>query len=610
MVNKLAFIFIFALFAFEGNCQPTVKISEETKTIDHKTYYVHTVEQGQTLYSISKAYRVPQDEILSINQMSSPNLTTGQKILILKSDEIAVNGNEFIMHQVAPGETLFGLAQRYEVGIEEMIKLNPEARYGIKTGQILKIRNKNYSQNIVPDNEAYYYHTVQKDNTLYSISKFYSISTEDIILLNPELKNGLKEGQVLKLPKDKINLDLIQNVDTVDRYANLYFEEEGITPCKDFSYNKEMVFNIVMMLPLYLDKNIYYLGNYKDHKDVMFFKNSQRFLEIYEGAMIALNRLKSEGLSLNLKVIDTNNDESIINEFLNTCNPKKIDLIIGPVHSADLKIVSEFAQKNRINVISPLSTEKEIALNNPFVFQMIPATETVLKNTAESVKINRDSSIVFIHTDSFDETEYIKLFQMYLSSSDSIDAFIPEIQVINFTNEGSKAIENALKSNVTNTIVVSSTDEVFVSQILDILERLSRDKRIKLFLPQKTENFQNTTFNHLSKLNVHYISSTYIDYTSPEVQSFIEDYRSVFHTEPTLTSFEGYDMVYYFSNALRNYGRHFQFCFQENPNLNNKPGIVFKLNFQRVSETGGFENIESYILKYNDRFQLINVMKK
>jgi LysM repeat protein/ABC-type branched-subunit amino acid transport system substrate-binding protein len=609
MINKFFYILILILFSYEGKCQQNIRISEEIIEINSRTYYVHMVDQGQTLYSLSKAYQVAQEEILAANQMNSTSLKVGQKVLIPKSITQQIQNNEYIFHEVVNGETLYGLAQNYEVEIQDIIKLNPEARNGIKSGQILRIKNIHYGEYSTINEQEYYYHIVKKDNTLYSISKEYEITIEDIILFNPEVKNGLVEGQRIRLPKNKIKINSNNNQINGTDYSGLYFEEEGIPPCKDFTYLKDKVFEVVLMLPLYLEKNIYYLENYKSEKDQLFYKNSQRFIEIYEGALIALNRLKSEGFSVNFRVIDTNNEEQVINEFISTCNPKKIDLIIGPIYSGNLKTVSNFALENRINIVSPLSSEKELTQNNPFLFQVIPSTETVIKNTAETLINNRDSSIIFIHMGSEEEFKYINLFQEQLKQSDSLSEYQPEIKTVNFKTDGITGLENAFSSGLTNTVIISSVDEVFISQLLDIMERISKLQKIRLYVPQKTENFQNTTFNHLSKLNVHYITPTYIDYTRQETQSFIDDYRSVFHTEPSLYSFEGYDIVYYFLNALRKYGRHFQFCLQEDSDLSNKKGLVFNFSFKRVNNTGGFENTESFILKYNEEYKLIDTKK-
>lgn len=608
MVNKIFPVLLFISLVLKGNSQPNIKISDEIKVIENKTYYVHTVEQNQTLYSISKAYQISINEIQQINQLSSSSIKPGQKLLIPKNENHQ-NKEEYIYHTVENGETLYGLSQQYDISIENIIKMNPEARNGIKKGQLLKILNNHFSE-INGENETeYIFVTVEKDNTLYSISKYYGITINEIILLNPQTKVGLKEGETIKLPKNKINPNLIVNnqiIDTVNQsFEHLYFEEEGITPCKDFMYKSEMTFNVVMMLPLNLEENLHFLEKYKDQKDQMFYKNTQRFIELYEGALIALNKLKSEGFSVNLKVIDTKNDEQVIENYLSKCNFKKIDLIIGPVYSKNIKIVSKYAQEHRINLISPLSTEKELIDNNPFVFQVMPSLETMLGNAAETINNGSDSSIVFIHTGTEDEIKYVKLFTDKLSKNDSLKTFKPTIKSVNFKDGGSKTVESALIQGITNTIILSSVDEVFVSQILDILERLSKTHKIKLIVSQKAENLQNTSFNHLSKLNVHYISPTFIDYSSEGVQKFINDYRSVYHTEPSVFSFEGYDIIYYFMNALRKYGKHFQFCLNENENLPEINGLILNYHFKRTDENGGFENVDSFTLKYNEAFRLV-----
>ena len=142
MKQTLGILFIFFALSFSVNAQVSVKISNQTINLNGKKYYLHKVEIGQTLYSVSKAYNINQEEIRSINNLTSNNLKLGQLLKIpytkIKDKDTSP---DFFYHKVKQGETLFSLSQKYYVSIEEIIESNPEVKYGLKTDQILRIPN-------------------------------------------------------------------------------------------------------------------------------------------------------------------------------------------------------------------------------------------------------------------------------------------------------------------------------------------------------------------------------------------------------------------------------------------------------------------------------------
>lgn len=109
-------------------------------------------------------------------------------------------------HKITANETITSIASKYKTSVKEILELNPEAKNGIKIGNILlipanKIIDAKLEKNVAPKT-----HEVQLKETKYSISKLYSISIEDLENANPFLiTNGLQTGQILQLqiPKTK-----------------------------------------------------------------------------------------------------------------------------------------------------------------------------------------------------------------------------------------------------------------------------------------------------------------------------------------------------------------------------------------------------------------------
>ena len=116
-------------------------------------------------------------------------------------------------HVVKMQETKFGIAKKYNITIQELERLNPQIVETLEVGQILKIKESNIEEVVeIKETNSTDFYVVQPEETLYSLSKKINISQEELIKLNPEIKFGFKEGMVLKVPvsgttnKQKVNL--------------------------------------------------------------------------------------------------------------------------------------------------------------------------------------------------------------------------------------------------------------------------------------------------------------------------------------------------------------------------------------------------------------------
>ncbi|MES2395756.1 MAG: LysM peptidoglycan-binding domain-containing protein, partial [Bacteroidota bacterium] len=115
---------------------------------------------------------------------------------ILKSKNVTtINGVKYYLHTVEKGQTLFAIAKGYELSLNDIVIENPEAIDGIKPGQVLKVpikKAKKIESAPVTNGGNYVLHQVEAGQTLYSISKQYNTTVEKIKILNPELNEGLK----------------------------------------------------------------------------------------------------------------------------------------------------------------------------------------------------------------------------------------------------------------------------------------------------------------------------------------------------------------------------------------------------------------------------------
>jgi len=115
----------------------------------------------------------------------------------------------FVLHKADPKETLYSISRKYKVTVDELNKSNPELSTGLKVGQILRIPYKGTvvavsnaaetSSTSASSGSAAGTHTVEPKETLYSLSRKYNVSVNEIKKANPGLTD-LKVGQTINIP--------------------------------------------------------------------------------------------------------------------------------------------------------------------------------------------------------------------------------------------------------------------------------------------------------------------------------------------------------------------------------------------------------------------------
>ncbi|MFZ2905099.1 MAG: LysM peptidoglycan-binding domain-containing protein [Cyclobacteriaceae bacterium] len=179
---------------------PEVRIdSIGVETINGKVFVVHKVDAGETLYAISKRYGATVDQILEFNSTADAGLEIGQILKVPYVPRVkrkASNGN---IHVVAEKETLFSISRLYGVSVDEIKQWNGLSDDALSLGQELTIKKKAAipTANPVEVKSAKGVHTVAAKETLYSITRQYGISVQQLKDWNNLQNDELKIGQVL-----------------------------------------------------------------------------------------------------------------------------------------------------------------------------------------------------------------------------------------------------------------------------------------------------------------------------------------------------------------------------------------------------------------------------
>lgn len=152
-------------------------------------YYV--VKKGDTLYGIARSYGISVDELKAANNLTSNTLTVGSTLVIPSKQNENTSQDYYI---VQPGDTLYKIANKYNMTVNELKTLNNLTNNVLNIGQRLKV-----VKNDMPAANVY---IVKSGDSLYSIAKRYGVSVDELKRVNNKTSNLLTIGESLKIPLD------------------------------------------------------------------------------------------------------------------------------------------------------------------------------------------------------------------------------------------------------------------------------------------------------------------------------------------------------------------------------------------------------------------------
>ena len=151
-------------------------------------YYV--VQNGDSLWKIANKYGITVNELKSLNGLTSNNLTVGQ-ILEVPGSSSSASGT----YTVKSGDSLWKIANEYGLTVAELKSLNGLTSDNLSVGQVLKVSNSSGSSNSSGNT-----HTVKSGDSLWKIANQYGVTVNELKSLNDLTSDILSIGQVLKIP--------------------------------------------------------------------------------------------------------------------------------------------------------------------------------------------------------------------------------------------------------------------------------------------------------------------------------------------------------------------------------------------------------------------------
>ncbi len=597
-MNKflIAFILLLPIGVF---AQPGVAPVEE---VDGKRYYAHKVEPGNTLYGLSRVYGLSVDEIVATNPMLKEGLKVGQKVLIPVTEE-TISQMATMEYKVKKSETLYGLSKKFNISIDDMFALNPELKDGLKKGQIIKVpKSDDVAVEVVETNERpstpnpfvtdttelengvtehYSFtfsdstvrHIVLAHETMYSVSKRFMVSIEEIMDKNGLTSTSIKEGQVLIIPvkTERIERVEIKPIGPLDNYDP---NGEGALefPVKD-------EYNVVMLLPFYTQ------GAGRSGRKV-----SNYATQFYMGARMALDSLEKKGARLNVRVLDSKNDSSHVASLLSDTAMLHTDLFIGPFFQKNIEPVAAFCKENRIRLVAPVSVNDDFVDSNRLIYQGVQSKEGLME-------------LLAIHMLENHAGDHIVLVKPTKESDMSMyEAFKETFQTTPYDGERPVLVESTtgsfteqIRRGVNTRFVIPTNDRTTAMKFLNSINRSafrSRPKNLFVYGTKDWSNYGDLNNAYKNKYNFHFASPNFLDYYTDEVVSMNKQHRDWYKTDLSRMAVHGYDIVSYFCSQF--------FLDGHDPYL-----MMSKFEMTQMNPKGGYKNRDVYVV-VQDEFELFD----
>ena len=621
-------------------------------TIDGQEFYSYEVKPGEGLFSISRTFSIPIDQILKFNPTAKDGLMNGQKLNIPalateQSQKPVLDQNSVFYHNIERGETVYSLAAMYNTTEEEIYRLNPSARDGISEGSILIVPQRKIISEVKEEN--YRYHTISPKETLYSVSKTYSLTPENIITANPGLsvqtfqigktiripffesnetfssyqgpvvieptQHNVKRGETLYSIAQKYNVtvDEIEKKNPGVSITDLKTNSTLIIPVKKFDRElaRQDAVNESRANLLLADRktserlNVMQVGLLMPFLDKSNGQNT-RIQEYYEGFLLAVEKLKKQGANLELYVFDigTESNTKKLESLLSTLEMQNLDLIVGGVSDNQIKILSDFSKSKNIKYVIPFSSKNTEVLNNGNIFQ-VNTPQSNLYTKASHVFLNKfnRANIIFLNT----STDNKKDDLLTIMQNDLNNNSIP-YQSVTLTDDLNESLTTLLSDSKENILIPASGDISVLGRVLGSLNALKETHpqlNVRLFGYPEWQTYEDNYLKDYHNHGTYFYSSFYVDKDATETNDFERDFKKWYKKDLQNTypqyAMLGYDTGIYFLTALHQNGKNFETKLN-NLNVNT---IQFAFNFDRVNNWGGFINTGLYLVNYDTDTRII-----
>ena len=522
-----------------------------------KKYLQYKVKEGETMRVIAKKLDMRTRDLMRLNPDidRKPEMNT---VIIIPSKQLKIKNR------------INDTGKENDILVIDTLDIDAQ---GAK-GTLIVEKEKENQLLILELEKKFKVHEVQKGDTFYGLTRFYNVTKEALIALNPELINGLKLAQIIKVMPVEIILP-----ETSLLYRDKI--EEGIA------------LKVAIMLPfrtIELDTL----------SSAEIFENSRLatiVTDLYFGATMAIDSLRAQGVTIDVAVFDTGRKNTKIDTILLENNLDKKDVIIGPLYSEEVLFL---ADKVNVPVVFPVFSPKQSEFMSNNIIKTAP-NKQLFKDELFSYMAENflDGNIIVVGDGKLaSKFDAIKIRET-LKSNDSISSFhiiMPEDGYIK-----KEKFTEVLRPNMKNTVVIVTSDNTIVASAINSLISLPEETTATVFAFEESSAFNQIDNMKHAQLGFTYVSDAYVKENAIEAKAFNRKYKVKNGALPSSYATKGFDATYDILMRLAS-GNDLEDTFKEGVSYRIESKFDYTNEKDKVPENKGL-----FILKYNTDLTLTRI---
>jgi LysM repeat protein len=524
-----------------------------------------------------------------------------------------VNGKTCYYYKVSSNETVYGIANKYGISRDDIIKYNPSAADGLKAGQTLYFPVEDFKSGIsatTASDSEYITHEVSKGETLYGISHTYGVSVDDLVAANPSLKNGVKAGSTINIP----NKSYTAPTDAQDGTLT-YTPEERETRLTEPAQNQPLIegsettteteapavvepeqsrtYTVAVMLPFMLD-------------DEKVSKPANQVTDFYKGFLIAADSLSDSRQKFEVLAYDTKNNVDQVKALLKNTDVSRASIIIAPGVQDQLQLIADYGAKNDIYVLNNFVVKDTNYHTNAYVLQSNVTTDHMYELAADAfVKAIKEDvatiPVILSNTSGKnDKQAFISLLKQRLSEL-GINAMTVEysgnLHASTITEQLGDALPGQRYAFIPTSGSLSDFNKFAPGLIKYKDTLLNTGSNLLLFGYPEWTTFRSDALESMHKIDTTIYSRFFADSNSLDVKGFEAAFKRWYGKAPVdgvpSQALLGFDTgCYVFTALTRNFGD-----FSNNVNSSWR-GAQSTFNFQHEGSDKGQVNESVYIIRF------------
>ena len=479
-------------------------------------------------------------------------------------------GKKMCFHRMQQGQTLFALSRLYKVGYSVIKTNNPDKGDEIALGDLIRIPCDLLGESVVDSAkiivpqaqedsitvpEGYRAYVIKAGETVYTLSRQNSCSIDSFMVMNPQVKKeGLKVGMTVFFEDTNYRAPIVKESKTagikpqeqsnVSEIVNDSLRQIETTLKTKITLSKGVdsnAFRIAVALPFLFDETKKKMEEVEADQEPEVHPQTKLFLDFYQGFSAGLDSLIPLGIKTQVFYYDTKGDSNVVKKLPQEFMKNGIHAVVGPAFDEHFMLLSSLLKGTKIKLVSPYGRDKAILINNPNAVKVLAAEESRVPVLAKYLHRNfRDSNLVFTYHNEVDKRLVETLLAELLSIS------LMEDSVIMSTPTLVKGIYEPLaklKAGQPNLVVCLSRDESFVTKLAGKLHSRKEDYKLRFIGVDEWKDYKNLEALYWNDLKMMVVGNLDFRFLGVKQEGFFKDYYARFYTEPSYQAALGYDIA-------------------------------------------------------------------